>query len=141
MVEQVVADLCRDEPGRELTLVVDATVRALIEVWAEDPTPREVIRAHELHVDGCEEDAQNRALAPLPRLGARRALARSVERRMRRVHRPGGQFLEGFLAALTYGPECVKTLSYRVCLSPLLLGVVISRLLTTISTGNASERV
>jgi len=103
VVEQVVADLCRDEPGRELTLVVDATVRALIEVWAEDPTPREVIRAHELHVDGCEEDAQNRALAPLPRLGARRVLARSVERRMRRVHRPGGQFLEGFLAALTYG--------------------------------------
>jgi hypothetical protein len=103
VVEQIVADLCRDEPGRELTLVVDATVRALIEVWAEDPTPREVIRAHELHVDGREEDAQNRALAPLPRLGARRALARSVERRMRRVHRPGGQLLEGFLAALTYG--------------------------------------
>ncbi|NMY53373.1 hypothetical protein HBN63_20675 [Pseudomonas sp. WS 5011] len=39
------------------------------------------------------------------------------------------------------GPECVKTLSYRACFSPLLLDVVISRLFTTISAGNASERV
>ncbi len=39
------------------------------------------------------------------------------------------------------GPECVKTLSYLACFSPLLLGVAISRLFTTISAGNASERV
>ncbi len=39
------------------------------------------------------------------------------------------------------GPECVKTLSYRACFSPLLLGVATSRLFTTISAGNASERV
>jgi len=43
------------------------------------------------------------------------------------------------LAAI--GPECVKTLSYLACFSPLLLGVAISRLFTTISAGNASERV
>ena len=40
-----------------------------------------------------------------------------------------------------FGPECVKTLSYRACFSPLLLGVATSRLFTTISAGNASERV
>jgi len=33
-VEDGVADLCRDDPGRELTLVVQASVRALTEVWA-----------------------------------------------------------------------------------------------------------
>lgn len=43
--------------------------------------------------------------------------------------------------AAAVGPECVKTLSYRACFSPLLLDVVISRLFTTISAGNASERV
>ena len=41
----------------------------------------------------------------------------------------------------TFGPECVKTLSYRACFSPLLLGVAISRLFTSISAGNASVRV
>jgi len=39
------------------------------------------------------------------------------------------------------GPECVKTLSYRACFSPLLLSTAISRLFTAISAGNASERV
>lgn len=39
------------------------------------------------------------------------------------------------------GPECVKTLSYRACFSPLLLSMAISRLFTAISAGNASERV
>lgn len=32
VVEHGVADLCRDDPGRELTLVVDSSVRALTEV-------------------------------------------------------------------------------------------------------------
>ncbi len=41
----------------------------------------------------------------------------------------------------SFGPECVKTLSYLACFSPLLLCVAISRLFTTISAGNASERV
>jgi len=40
-----------------------------------------------------------------------------------------------------FGPECVKTLSYRACFSPLLLSMAISRLFTAISAGNASERV
>jgi hypothetical protein len=54
-----VADLCRDDPGRELTLVVDSSVRALTEVWAGDRTPREVLESRELRVDGAAQDAQN----------------------------------------------------------------------------------
>ena len=59
VVEQGVADLCRDDPGRELTLVVDSSVRALTEVWTGDRTPKEVLQSRELRVEGAEQDAQN----------------------------------------------------------------------------------
>jgi DNA-binding HxlR family transcriptional regulator len=59
VVEQGVADLCRDDPGRELTLVVDSSVRALTEVWAGDRTPKEVLQSRELRVDGTVQDSQN----------------------------------------------------------------------------------
>ena len=52
VVEHGLADLCRDDPGRELTLVVDSTVRALTEVWSGDRTPREVIASRDLRVTG-----------------------------------------------------------------------------------------
>lgn len=58
VVEQGTSDLCRDDPGRELTLVVDCTVRALTEVWTGDRTPGEVLRTQELRVDGAARDAQ-----------------------------------------------------------------------------------
>ena len=59
VVEQGVADLCRDDPGRELTLVVDSSVRALTEVWTGDRTPREVLQSRELRVDGAVKDAES----------------------------------------------------------------------------------
>lgn len=59
VVEQGVADLCRDDPGRELTLVVDSSVRALTEVWTGDRTPREVLQSRELRIDGAVQDAEN----------------------------------------------------------------------------------
>jgi DNA-binding HxlR family transcriptional regulator len=59
VVEQGVADLCRDDPGRELTLVVDSSVRALTEVWAGDRTPQEVLQSRELRVDGAALDTQS----------------------------------------------------------------------------------
>jgi DNA-binding HxlR family transcriptional regulator len=59
VVEHGVADLCRDDPGRELTLVVDSSVRALTEVWTGDRTPREVLLSRELRVDGAVQDAEN----------------------------------------------------------------------------------
>jgi len=52
-----VADLCRTDPGRELTLVVDATLRALTEIWAGDRTPQQALQSHELRVDGAKRDA------------------------------------------------------------------------------------
>lgn len=58
VVEQGTSDLCRDDPGRELTLIVDSTVRALTEVWTGDRTPLEVMRTQELRVDGAARDAK-----------------------------------------------------------------------------------
>jgi DNA-binding HxlR family transcriptional regulator len=46
------ADLCRDDPGRDLTLVVDATVRALTEVWTGDRAPEHALQAREVRVEG-----------------------------------------------------------------------------------------
>lgn len=59
VVENGVADLCRDDPGRELTLVVHSSVRALTEVWSGDRTPREVLQTRELTVEGPSKDAEN----------------------------------------------------------------------------------
>lgn len=59
VVERGVADLCRDDPGRELTLVVDSTVRALTEIWAGDRTPREALVCGDLRVDGSAQDAND----------------------------------------------------------------------------------
>lgn len=58
VVEQGVSDLCRDDPGRELTLVVDCTVRSLTEVWTGDRTPGDVIGTQELRVEGAARDAK-----------------------------------------------------------------------------------
>jgi DNA-binding HxlR family transcriptional regulator len=59
VVEDGEADLCRNDPGRELTLVVDATVRALTEVWAGDLTPQQALQSREIRVDGPRRDAQD----------------------------------------------------------------------------------
>ena len=58
VVDDGPADLCRDDPGRDITLVVDSTVRALTEVWAGERTPEDVIRSGELRVDGAARDAR-----------------------------------------------------------------------------------
>ena len=57
VVEGGAADLCRDDPGRDLTLVVDCTVRALTEVWTGERTPQEVLRSQDLRVEGDPRDA------------------------------------------------------------------------------------
>lgn len=59
VVEDGVADLCRDDPGRELTLVVDASVRALTEVWAGDCTPEQALLSREIQVNGAKRDAKD----------------------------------------------------------------------------------
>lgn len=57
VVEDGVADLCRDDPGRELTLVVEASVRALTDVWSGERSAPEVQRSGELRVQGASSDA------------------------------------------------------------------------------------
>ena len=59
VVENGAADLCRDDPGRELTLVVRSSVRAMTEVWSGDRTPREVLQTRELRVEGTSNDAED----------------------------------------------------------------------------------
>ena len=59
LVEHGAVDLCRDDPGRVPTLVVDTTVRALTEVWTGDRDSREVLESGELTVKGRERDARN----------------------------------------------------------------------------------
>ena len=81
VVEQGTSDLCRDDPGRELTLIVDCTVRALTEVWTGDRTPLEVLRTHELRVDGAARDAEQ----------LWRWLGTSVFARTRKLNGPGSK--------------------------------------------------
>jgi len=57
VVEDAVSDLCRDDPGRDLTLVVEATVRGLTEVWTGDRTPEEALAAGHVRVEGAPRDA------------------------------------------------------------------------------------
>lgn len=59
VVEHGVADLCRDDPGSDLTLVVDAAVRALTEVWAGESTPEQVLQSNEIRVDAAARDVKD----------------------------------------------------------------------------------
>lgn len=57
VVENGAADLCRDDPGRELTIVVDATVRGLTEVWTGDRTPEAALQSGIVRLEGAPRDA------------------------------------------------------------------------------------
>ncbi len=52
------AELGLQDPGRELTLVVDCTVRALTEIWVGDRAPADALRAGEVRVDGPPHEAE-----------------------------------------------------------------------------------
>ena len=58
VVERGAADLCRDDPGHELTLVVESTVLALTEVWTGDRDPEDVVRSRDVKVSGASRDAR-----------------------------------------------------------------------------------
>ena len=51
------ADLCREDPGREVTLVVESTLRALTEVWTGDRQHEDAVRARTIRVVGAPQDA------------------------------------------------------------------------------------
>ena len=52
VVEARVTDLCRDDPGHEVDVVVRSTVRALTEIWTGDAEPEDEIRAGHVSVMG-----------------------------------------------------------------------------------------
>jgi DNA-binding HxlR family transcriptional regulator len=58
VVENQTADLCRDDPGQEVTVVVESTVRALTQVWTGDSDPDGEMRAGELRVLGAGRGGQ-----------------------------------------------------------------------------------
>jgi hypothetical protein len=59
VVDGDVADLCRDDPGHELTLIVESSVRALTEIWTGDRDAGEVVRSGDLRVQGPARDAKD----------------------------------------------------------------------------------
>jgi DNA-binding HxlR family transcriptional regulator len=58
VVEDEVADLCRDDPGHELTVQVRSTVRALTEIWTGDKAPDDALRSREIQVFGARRDTE-----------------------------------------------------------------------------------
>lgn len=57
VVEDGAVDLCREDPGREVRVVVDATLRALTEVWTGDRTPRQAMQSRDILVEATRRDA------------------------------------------------------------------------------------
>lgn len=58
VVEEGSADLCRDDPGHDLTLEIESSVRALTEVWTGDSTYEEALRSKEIRVVGASQDSE-----------------------------------------------------------------------------------
>jgi len=58
VVENGEADLCRDDPGHELTLIVESTVRALTEIWTGDSDPKAEMTAGRVRIAGTQRDAR-----------------------------------------------------------------------------------
>src|SRR5688572_19106488 len=56
VVENGEVDLCRDDPGHEVTLIVESTVRALTEIWAGDLLPEQALDSRKLRVLGGPRD-------------------------------------------------------------------------------------
>ena len=75
-------DLCREDPGREVTLIVEATVRGLTEVWTGDRQPSDATQAHAVRVVGAQRDR-----AALSRWLGRSVFAETREQRPRRRRR------------------------------------------------------
>jgi DNA-binding HxlR family transcriptional regulator len=59
VVENGEVDLCRDDPGHEVTLIVESTVRALTEIWTGDVLPEQAVERREVRVQGAARDVRN----------------------------------------------------------------------------------
>lgn len=58
VVEHHEADLCRDDPGHDVSVLVDSTVRALTEIWTGDSDPEQAIQSGDLTVQGAGRNGQ-----------------------------------------------------------------------------------
>jgi DNA-binding HxlR family transcriptional regulator len=52
-------DLCRDDPGYEVTLIVESSVRALTEIWNGELQPEQALGRQQVRVLGSSRDARN----------------------------------------------------------------------------------
>lgn len=52
IVEGGVADLCRDDPGEDLAVIVESTVRSLTDIWTGDVDPSAELASGRLKVQG-----------------------------------------------------------------------------------------
>ena len=59
VVEKGEVDLCRDDPGYEVTLIIESTVRALTEIWTGDLLPEQAVGRREVRVQGGARDARS----------------------------------------------------------------------------------
>src|SRR6187200_381521 len=59
VVENGEVDLCRDDPGHEVTLIVESTVRALTEIWSGDIRPGQALDQQQLRILGRPRDARD----------------------------------------------------------------------------------
>lgn len=59
VVENGSADLCRDDPGPEPTLVVESTVLALTEIWTGDRDAGEAVESRAVRVRGGAHDVRD----------------------------------------------------------------------------------
>ncbi len=87
IVERGEVDLCRDDPGHELTLIVAGSVRVLTEIWTGDRDPDEELRSGALRVQGASPDARalwrwlgHSNFAPTRRQSLKRLAARQPPR-------------------------------------------------------------
>ncbi len=87
VVERGEVDLCRDDPGHELTLIVEASVRVLTDIWSGDRDPDEELRSGALRVQGARGDVRalwrwlgHSGFAPTRRQAVARLAARSSAR-------------------------------------------------------------
>jgi len=56
VVENATTDLCRDDPGHELDVIVECTVRALTELWTGDSDSATEMTAGRLKISGAGPD-------------------------------------------------------------------------------------
>jgi DNA-binding HxlR family transcriptional regulator len=59
VVEDGAADLCRDDPGHDVTVIVESTVRSLTEIWTGDSDPKQEIGAGLLVVQGAGREGKS----------------------------------------------------------------------------------